>query len=191
MALTEKQKRFADEYLIDLNATRAYKEVYKNCKTDETAAAAGTRLLRNVKVVAYIEKRMKDREKRTEITQDRVLEELAIIAFSKATDYAKVIEKQVYVEVGGVSVPLKDDEGKPITYRDVQLTLTDELSEEQKRALGLIKRGRDGMEAKPCDKIKALELLGRHLGMWNDKIEHNGAVEGVVIVNDIPKPETD
>lgn len=191
MTLTKNQKRFANEYLIDLNATRAYKAAYPACKKGETAAAAGARLLKNVKVVEYIEKRMKDREKRTEITQDRVLEELAIVAFSKATDYAEVIEKQAYAEVNGVSVPLKDAQGNPVTYRDVQLTLTENLTEEQKRALGSVKRGREGLEAKTLDKVKALELLGRHLGMWKDKVEHTGAVEGVVIVNDIPKPKAD
>ena len=63
MALTPKQKIFANEYLIDLNATRAYKAAYTNCKTDDAAAAAGARLLRNVKVAEYIQERMKDREK--------------------------------------------------------------------------------------------------------------------------------
>lgn len=52
--MTEKQKRFADEYLKDLNATRAYRAVYKNCRTDETAAVAASRMLRNVKVEKYI-----------------------------------------------------------------------------------------------------------------------------------------
>ena len=46
--MTEKQKIFADEYLIDLNATRAYKVAYPRVKSDETAAAAAARLLRNV-----------------------------------------------------------------------------------------------------------------------------------------------
>ena len=72
--MTEKQKIFADEYLIDLNATRAYKVAYLRVKNDETAAAAAARLLKNVKVVTYIEKRMQDRQKRTEVTQDRVIE---------------------------------------------------------------------------------------------------------------------
>ena len=53
--MTDKQKMFADEYLIDLNATRAYKAVYKNCKRDEVAAAAASRMLRNVKVQKYID----------------------------------------------------------------------------------------------------------------------------------------
>lgn len=74
--MTKKQKIFADEYLIDLNATRAYKVAYPSVKKDETAAQAGSRMLRNVKVAAYIQERMEERQKRTEITQDRVLEEL-------------------------------------------------------------------------------------------------------------------
>ncbi len=72
--LTDKQKAFVDEYLTDLNATRAYKKIYSSVKNDETAAACGVRLLRNAKVGIYIEQRMKDREKRTEITQDMVLQ---------------------------------------------------------------------------------------------------------------------
>jgi phage terminase small subunit len=72
--ITDKQKVFVDEYLIDLNATRAYKAVYKTVKSDEVAAAASARMLRNVKVQNYLEQRMKDREKRTEITQDMVLQ---------------------------------------------------------------------------------------------------------------------
>ena len=50
MALTPKQKIFADEYLIDLNATRAYKVAYPKVKKDEVAKAAGSRLLTNVNV---------------------------------------------------------------------------------------------------------------------------------------------
>ena len=66
--LTPKQKAFSDEYLTDLNGTRAYKEVYRNVKNDATAAAAASRLLKNVKVKAYIAERMK--EIQTEKTAD-------------------------------------------------------------------------------------------------------------------------
>lgn len=65
--LTPKWKAFADEYLTDLNGTRAYKAVYKNVKSD-AAAAAASRLLKNVKVKAYIAERMK--EIQTEKTAD-------------------------------------------------------------------------------------------------------------------------
>ena len=175
--MTEKQKIFVDEYLVDLNATRAYKAAYMNIKSDDTAAAAGARLLRNVKVEAYVTKRMKEREKRTEITQDRVLQELALIAYANATDYAKIVEYQAYEEKGGVKIPMFDANGYPVMYRTVELQLTDELTDEQQRALATVKRGRDGaLEAKPCDKVKALELLGKHLGMFTDKLDMTGDI---------------
>ena len=96
--MTKKQKIFADEYLIDLNATRAYRKAYPSVKRDETASQAGSRMLRNVKVAEYIQERMQERQKRTEITQDRVLKELAAIAFAKATDYAEVKDGQVNIK---------------------------------------------------------------------------------------------
>lgn len=181
--MTEKQKIFANEYLIDLNATRAYRAAYPGVKKDETAASAAARMLRNVKVAEYITERMEERQKRTEITQDMVLQELAAIAFSKASDYAKVVEKQATVEVDGNIVPLVGENGEPVLYRTVELELTENLTEEQQRALGTIKKGRDGLEQKPCDKVKALELLGRHLGMWNDKLDVAGDMDMKIVVD--------
>ena len=147
--MTKKQKRFVEEYLIDLNATRAYRVAYPAVKKDETAAQAGSRLLRNVKVAKYISERIQDRQQRTEITQDMVIKELAAIGFSKATDY---------VTIKGGTVFIKD---------------TDALTEDQIRAIAGIKEGANGIEVKLNDKEKALELLGRHLGMWNDKLDIN------------------
>lgn len=152
MELAEKQKVFADEYLIDLNATRAYKVAYPRVKKDEVAAVNGSKLLRNTKVAAYIAERMQERQKRTEVTQDRVVQELAAIAFARATDYAEVI--------GGT----------------VRIKNTCELDDEQVRAIAGIKEGANGVEIKLNDKEKALELLGRHLGMWNDKVQLSGSV---------------
>ena len=145
--MTDKQKIFADEYLIDLNATRAYRVAYPSVKKDETAAQAGSRMLRNVKVAKYISDRMKERQERTEVTQDRVVQELAASAFAKATDY---------VEIRGGRVVIKD---------------TSQLEDNQIRAIAGIKDGANGIEIKLNDKEKALELLGRHLGMWNDKLD--------------------
>lgn len=172
--LTPKQKIFVDEYLVDLNATRAYKVAYPSCKKEETINAAASRMLRNVKVKEYIDKRMKDREKRIEITQDKVIKELAAIAFSNGSKYAKVIEKIAYDEAGQ---PLRDSEtGEAIKYKTVDLILTDELTEEEKRAISSIKRGKNGIEVATCDKVRALELLGKHLGMFTDKVEHTGNI---------------
>ena len=157
MALTAKQKIFADEYLIDLNATRAYKLAYPKVKNDESAAAAGARLLRNVKVEQYIQKRMKDREKRTEITQDMVLKELAKIGFADVTDFVTIENKG--------------------SYKAVQVKSTDDMPGDKLGAIAGIKEGANGIEIKLNDKGKALELIGRHLGMFKDKLEVSGTLE--------------
>ena len=145
--MTKKQKIFADEYLIDLNATRAYRVAYPSVKKDETARANGSRMLTNANVAKYISERMQERQQRTEVTQDMVIKELAAIAFARATDYAAV---------RGGTVCIKD---------------TDSLSDEQICAIAGIKEGKFGVEIRLNDKEKALELLGRHLGMWNDKLD--------------------
>ena len=154
--MTEKQKIFADEYLIDLNATRAYRVAYPSVKKDETAAAAAARMLRNVKVQEYISERMQERQQRTEVTQDMVVKELAAIAFARATDYVEIRSNGV--------------------CSTVVIKSTTDLSDRQIRAIAGIKEGANGIEIKLNDKEKALELLGRHLGMWNDKIKVDGEV---------------
>lgn len=155
--MNERQRRFADEYLIDLNAEQA---AIRAGYSERYARGNAHKLVANSCISEYIQKRMDDRVARTEITQDRVLKELAIIAFSNAADYASIIEKEAF-----------DDDGEVIKYRTVEPVLTEDLTEEQKRALSVIKKGRDGFEVKPYDKVRALELLGKHLGMWTDKVE--------------------
>lgn len=174
MALTDKQKLFADEYLIDLNATRAYKAVYKGCKKDETARVNGSKLLTNTNVAEYIEQRMKDRSKRTEITQDFVLNELFAIAKSKGSDYAQVVEEKIIQNGQYVIDP---DTGQMKTLQVVKVVPTDKLPEDKQKAIAGIKEGKYGIEVSTCDKVKALELLGRHLGMFKDKVEITGLNE--------------
>lgn len=78
--LTEKHLAFCREYLIDLNATRAYKTVYK-CSV-KVAEVNGCRLLRNAKVQKKLTELIQKRAKRTEITADEVLREVARIALA-------------------------------------------------------------------------------------------------------------
>lgn len=173
--LTEKQKIFVNEYLVDLNATRAYKVAYPSYKKEETINAAASRMLRNVKVKEYIDKRMKDREIRTEITQDMVLEEIAKIAFASGTDFAKVVTKSFMK-------PVLDDKGNPtgeekeIFYKDVEIEDTDNLPEDKRKAIAAIKQTKYGIAIESCDKVRALELLGKHLGMFKDKVEVTGNI---------------
>lgn len=143
--LTEKQKRFCDEYIIDLNATRAYLAAYPATTKEATAAKSASRMLRNGKVAEYIRQRIEDRRRRTEITQDRVLLELAAIAFA---------------DVAGI-----------ISWQDgrIRITNTEDVPEESRKIIAGYKKGQFGPEVKLWDKLKALELLGRHLGMFDPK----------------------
>lgn len=165
--LTERQEQFCNEYLIDLNATQAaIRAGYK----EKTAYSAGQRLLKHVEIQKRIQQLKNERSERTEISQDRVLKELAAIAFANATDFVQVTEKPLYNSDGE---KVLDNSGKIIMIPYVEITETEKLKPEQKKAIASIKQGRNGIEVKLNDKTKALELLGRHLGMWNDKQEIN------------------
>lgn len=159
--LNEKQKRFCDEYLVDLNATQAairagYKPKYVNKNVHK--------ILNNTNIQEYLEKRMKDREERTEITQDDVVKEIAAIAFSNPSDFFKIIDRPI--TAGGV--PVHDENGEIKTYKDVEFVNTDNLSKANKKAIAGLKMGSNGIEVKLNDKLKALELLGRHLGVFKE-----------------------
>lgn len=186
--LTEKQKRFCDEYLVDLNATQAYIRAGYSVKKKITAEQNSAKLLKNTKVQEYIAERQKAIQKRTEITQDMVVKKLVAIGFSNGSDFAKVIEKVATDECGNVLI--NQETGEPLKYKTVDLMLTEELSEEKKKALAGIKHGKYGVIVETCDKVKALELLGRHLGMFTDKIQLDGPAV-VQILDDIPKGDKD
>lgn len=76
--MTDKQRMFAEEYVADpeLNAARAYKKIYKNCKTDEAAAANASRLLKNANVSAYVSELKDKRSERLNYTADDALKDL-------------------------------------------------------------------------------------------------------------------
>lgn len=157
--MTDAQKRFCDEYLIDLNATRAYKVAYPNCKKDETANAASSRMLRNVKVQEYISKKQQEIEKRTEVTQDMVIKELAKIAFLDI--------RKLYTENGQLKNISDIDSDTAGAISSLETLEEYEGYGDEREKIG------DTQKVKLLDKTKALELLGRHLGIFNDKIDVN------------------
>lgn len=152
--LTPKQQRFVDEYLIDLNATQA---AIRAGYSPKTADVQASRLLTNAKVTEAVSKAMKRRETRTEVTQDRVIEELAKIAFSDGSDFAEVVDEQV----------TDPETGQVTNTQQVHFTETKNLSKEKKAAISQIKYGKNGVEVTSYDKLRALELLGKHLGMFD------------------------
>ena len=90
--MTEKQKRFCDEYLIDCNATRAYKAVYQNVKSDETAKSAASRLLTNVNVKKYIDDRMEELHNEKTADAQEVIEYLTSVLRGESIAQEIVVE---------------------------------------------------------------------------------------------------
>ena len=182
MKLTEKQKRFVEEYLIDLNATQAYIRAGYSAKNENIAGVEAFKLLRNPTIENAVQEAMDERSKRTEITADRVLQEYAKIGFSNISDYLKVDTKERVVDYS------EDEEGnkKPITamIQGVELFDTDNIPSEKMDAVAEIKQTRDGIALKLHDKKGALDSIARHLGMFNDKLHVEGNVP-VQIVNDL------
>lgn len=157
MALTPKQKRFVAEYLIDLNATAAAKRAGYS---EKTACEQAARLLANVKVQAAVQSAMQEREKRTEITQDMVLRETAKLAFF---DIRKMFDNNGKpLDIS----KLDDDTAAALVGLDVQ-----DVSDSDGNYVGFIKK------YKMADKIKALELLGKHTGAFEKHGAQTAALE--------------
>lgn len=149
-SLTDKERRFVDEYLIDLNATQA---AIRAGYSEESAGSIGHENLKKPEIAERLEKRMAAREARTEVTQDRVVQELARVAFGDA---------RRVMEWGPDGVTLIDSE----ELDEDAAAMVAEASQTTTQHGGSIK-------LKVNDKVKALELLGRHLGMFNDKLTHS------------------
>lgn len=164
MKLTPKQIRFVDEYMVDFNATQAAIRAGYKAKT---AHVIGAENLRKPKIAEEIARRQKDLQRRTEVTQDRVVKELARVAFADASDYV-CVETLTYENGDGTVSPVQI-----VSPKD-----TGALSDDQRAAIAGIKQGANGIEIKLHDKIKALELLGRHIGMFNDKLSLSGTDGG-------------
>ena len=93
--LTEKQKRFCEEYLIDLNAKRAYLVAYPSVKKEKTAASAAARMLKNVNIQKFLQELKQERESRVLVSQDDVINAIQEIAFDvseKAKDRLRALE---------------------------------------------------------------------------------------------------
>lgn len=179
--LTAKQQKFIDEYLIDLNATRAYKAAYPKCKSDEAANAASSRLLRNVKVQEQITIEQQDIQDRTKITQDRVVQELAKIAFSNATDYIEVVTRPIKHRRFDEKIQDYVYEEGDVYEQDIILKDTKQLTDDQKAAISSIKNTKHGIAIEQCNKVEALHLLGQHLGMFKNN-------QPVIVNNNVPNP---
>ncbi len=166
--LTEKQRRFVEEYLIDLNATQA---AIRTGYSEKRASEIGYQQLQKTTVQEAIQKAKVERSKRVEITADRVLQEYAKIGFSNISDYLRVKTGETIIDY------VEDEDGnkKPIMAftQDVEVFDTEDILREKLDAVAEIKRTRDGIALKLHDKKGALDSMARHLGMFVDKQEVN------------------
>lgn len=158
--LSEQRQRFVDEYLIDLNGTQAAIRAGYSVKT---AQEQSSRLLSNVMVQQAIAERMAERSKRTGINQDRVVLELAKLAFVKMTD---IVDCNGKIREDATDDDLSCIESVKYKHSDTDTGYSVER------------------EVKIGSKLKALELLGKHLGMWNDKVDLNVSVPIVITGGD-------
>ena len=90
--MTDKQRKFADEYIIDCNATRAYKAAYPHIKNDATASASGSRMLGNVNVKAYIDAKLEELSSRKIADAQEVMEYLTAVMRGESAASVVVIE---------------------------------------------------------------------------------------------------
>lgn len=144
--MRDKQKRFIEEYLVDLNATQA--AIRAGYKAD-SAQQIGSENLSKPLIRAAIDKAMAERSRRTGVNQDRIVQELAKIAFVKLTDI---------VDANG---RIRDD------ATDDDLACLESI---KYKAADMDSGTSVEREVRISSKLKALELLGKHCGMWNDKL---------------------
>lgn len=175
--LTAKQQRFVDEYLIDLNATQA--AIRAGYSTD-TAMEQGYQLLQKTSVSNAISQEMAHRSRRTGITQDRVLRELAKVAFVNANDV---------IDPDSATVRADAAEEDLACIQAVKVkTSKSEMGSSSER------------EIKLYDKMRALEMLGKHLGLFDKRGQDssNGeknnlleaiAATGEINTDDLPEVE--
>lgn len=145
--LTAKQKRFCEEYLIDLNATQA---AIRAGYSVDSAGDIGSENLKKPDIRACIEKAMAERSKRTGINADRVIMELAKIALvnpKNVIDFTKA----------GVKNDAPDEDlaaVQSVKVKDINTEKGDSIER----------------EVRLYDKTKALELLGKHLGIFKENV---------------------
>lgn len=152
--LSARQQRFVDEYLVDLNATQA---AIRAGYAERGARVQGCRLLAQPNVDAAIQRGAAKRQRRTEIDQDRVLKELAAIGFHDA--------RTLFGDGGSLKPPAEWDDDTAAAIAGLEVEELFDGRGDEREHIGTLRK------IKRNDKVKALELLGRHLKMFTERVE--------------------
>jgi phage terminase small subunit len=165
--LTPKQQLFVNEYLVDLNATQA---AIRAGYSEKTAQQIGAENLLKPVIAAAIQSAMDKRSNKLEITADRVLEEIAKLAF---------FDPRKFFNADGSPIPIQDlDDDTAMALSGIDVLEEFEGSGKDRVFVGYTKK------FKLSDKKASLELLGRHLKLFTDKIEHSGKLEVESLTDD-------
>jgi len=169
--ISPKQKRFIQEYLVDLNATQA---AIRAGYSQRSAKQHADAMLSRPHIAAAVAKAQQRRADRTEITQDMVLRELAKIGFSDIRKVVRWGNTTVRTEV--------DDEGKEVekAYHGIALVDSSEIDDDTAAAIAEVSEGREGLKVKLYDKARALVDIGKHIGMFKERVEHSGPDGGPI-----------
>ncbi len=159
--LSEREERFAVEYLVDLNKTAAAKRAGYSEKSAHTIAQ---RVFNKANVQAKIQHLKEERSKRTEITQDRVLQELARIAFG---DIRKA------VKWGVQPVMVANEDGELEAQWPLQLIPSDEIDDDTAAAVQSIALVKGGIKITMHSKLTALQSLAEHTGVFAKRDANN------------------
>jgi phage terminase small subunit len=159
-----RQKIFVREYVQDFNATRAY---IAAGYSEQGARAGASRLLANVNVQQEVAKLLESLCKELAITKDRVLRETALLAFSNMEDFIRVQDGDAYVDFSNLD-------------RDKAAAIQEVTVEEYSEGRGKEKRDIKRTKFRLASKREALELLGKHLSLFRDRVEHVGEGGGPI-----------
>ena len=150
--LTDQQQRYVEEYLVDLDRVAAAKRANYSAKS---AASAANRLMKNPNILRAITLAKKLRSARIEVTQDRVIQEIAKIAFANMHDYISVDDE------GYATVDFSD------LNRDKCAAIKEIVVDTLPRGTGEDRHTVLRTRFKLYDKLEALTTLAKHLGLFS------------------------
>ncbi len=192
--LTAAEEKFCQHYAMHQNGSEAFIAAYPERAKIATAQRRyenASHLLSRPKIKARIgvlaTRVVEIAEKKFDITAERVLQELAAIAFQNAEEYFEWGSRNVVVrrrnKETGQMEPLIDENGEPLTKAEPYALIkpSETLTRVQKAAVlsvseTISKTGDRVIEAKMADKLGALKLLGQHLALFKEVKENRGTV---------------
>lgn len=173
--LTKKQIEFIDEYMKNgFNGSKAYKTVFKSCKTDGSARALSSKLLTNINIQEEIKRRQDELREKSNIKKEDILNDLRILKDYKITDYLKITKKKRLVNK--IDEETKEKFQVEEEYDCIEYKSTDELTDEQIKCIKSIEMTKTGIKYTFYEKDKSIDMINRMLGFYDNTIDINNTI---------------